>query len=234
MAFVEPITITEAIDNVHKKNYLLPAIQREFVWGTEQIERLFDSLMRDYPISSFLFWEVEKQNIQKFQFYEFVRDYHERDNRHNPKANLGGESGITAILDGQQRLTSLYIGLKGTYSLKLPRKRWDNASAFPKRKLYLNLLSPSDNEDLEFNFRFLTKDEAANGDKDSFWFLVGNILNLKEEYKVNDFLIENDISSFEKEKYRLANKTLYKLHSIIHKNKSIYSIYRIFSVNSIY
>jgi len=221
MAFVEPITITEAIDNVHKKNYLLPAIQREFVWGTEQIERLFDSLMRDYPISSFLFWEVEKQNIQKFQFYEFVRDYHERDNRHNPKANLGGESGITAILDGQQRLTSLYIGLKGTYSLKLPRKRWDNASAFPKRKLYLNLLSPSDNEDLEFNFRFLTKDEAANGDKDSFWFLVGNILNLKEEYKVNDFLIENDISSFEKEKYRLANKTLYKLHSIIHKNKSI-------------
>ena len=221
MTFVEPITIRDAIDNVHKKNYLLPAIQREFVWGTEQIERLFDSLMRDYPISSFLFWEVEKQNIQKYQFYEFVRDYHERDNRHNPKANLGGESGITAILDGQQRLTSLYIGLKGTYSLKLPRKRWDNDSAFPKRKLYLNLLSPSDDEDLEFNFRFLTKVEAAKVDKDNFWFLVGDILNLNEEYEVNDFLIENDISSFEKEKYRLANKTLYKLHSIVHKNKSI-------------
>ena len=123
MAFVEPMTIREAIDNVHKKNYLLPAIQREFVWGTEQIERLFDSLMRDYPISSFLFWKVEKQNIQKYQFYEFVRDYHERDNRHNPKANLSGESGITAILDGQQRLTSLYIGLKGTYSFKLPHQQ---------------------------------------------------------------------------------------------------------------
>jgi uncharacterized protein with ParB-like and HNH nuclease domain len=116
MAFVEPITIKDAIDNVHKKNYLLPAIQREFVWGAYQIERLFDSLMRDYPISSFLFWEVEKANIDNYQFYEFVREYHERDNTHNPKANIVGESGITAILDGQQRLTSLYVGLKGAYA----------------------------------------------------------------------------------------------------------------------
>lgn len=221
MSFIEPITIRDAVDSVHRKRYLLPAIQREFVWNTYQIERLFDSLMRDYPISSFLFWEVEKHNIGKYQFYEFVRDYHERDNRHNPKADLGGESGITAILDGQQRLTSLYIGLKGTYSYKLPRKRWDNDSAFPKRKLYLNLLSPSDNEDLEFNFNFLTTDEANKKDKDNFWFLVGDILNLNEEYQVNDYLIENDLSSLEKDKYRFANKTLYKLHTVIHKNKSI-------------
>ena len=108
--------------------------------------------MRDYPISSFLFWEVEKSNIPKYQFYEFIRDYHERDQRHNPKADLYGESGITAILDGQQRLTSLYIGLKGTYTSKLPRKKWDDDAAFPKRKLYLNLLSPSDEEDLEPHF----------------------------------------------------------------------------------
>jgi uncharacterized protein with ParB-like and HNH nuclease domain len=101
MAFVEPISIKQAIDCVHKKKYLLPAIQREFVWDTYQIERLFDSIMRDYPISSFLFWEVENSNINKYQFYEFVREYHERDSRHNPKANIDGESGITAILDGQ-------------------------------------------------------------------------------------------------------------------------------------
>lgn len=157
MAFLEPVTIKEAIENIHKKNHLLPAIQREFVWGTDQIERLFDSLMRDYPINSFLFWEVEKKNISNYQFYEFVREYHERDNTHNPKANLGGESGITAILNGQQRLTSLYIGLKGTYAYKLPRKRCHNDSAFPKRKLCLNLLSPSDNGHLVFDFKFLTK-----------------------------------------------------------------------------
>ena len=100
MAFVEPITIKDAIDSVHRKKYLLPAIQREFVWSTDQIERLFDSLMRDYPINSFLFWAVDKANISNYQFYEFIREYHERDSRHNPKADLNGETGITAILDG--------------------------------------------------------------------------------------------------------------------------------------
>jgi uncharacterized protein with ParB-like and HNH nuclease domain len=67
MAFVKPISIKEAIDSVHKKKYILPVIQREFVWGTYQIERLFDSLMRDDPISSFLSWEVEKENIKNYQ-----------------------------------------------------------------------------------------------------------------------------------------------------------------------
>lgn len=79
MPFGLPITIKEAIEHIHKKEYLLPAIQREFVWSSEQIEKLFDSLMRGYPISSFLFWKVEK-NVQKnYQFYEFIREYHERD-----------------------------------------------------------------------------------------------------------------------------------------------------------
>ncbi len=221
MAFVEPITIRDAIENIHRKKYVLPAIQREFVWDTYQIERLFDSVMRDYPISSFLFWQVEKEDIGKYQFYEFVREYHERDNRHNPKANVSGEEGIIAILDGQQRLTSLYIGLKGSYAYKLPRKRWDNDAAFPKRKLYLNLLSPSEHSDFEFDFRFLTDEEAQINDSEFYWFPVGKILDLKKEYEVNEYLIENDISSYEKEKYRFANKTLYQLHTVIHKNRLI-------------
>jgi uncharacterized protein with ParB-like and HNH nuclease domain len=221
MAFVEPISIKEAIDSVHKKDYLLPAIQREFVWDTYQIERLFDSLMRDYPISSFLFWEVEKKNIKNYQFYEFVREYHERDNTHNPKANIDGESGITAILDGQQRLTSLYIGLKGTYAYKLPRKRWDNDSAFPKRKLCLNLVAPSKDGDLEYDFQFLTKKEYKQNDESHVWFVVGDILNLTEAVDVNDYLLENDISELGKEKFRHANKTLFKLYEVIQKNRSI-------------
>lgn len=221
MAFVEPISIKEAIESVHKKDYLLPAIQREFVWDTYQIERLFDSLMRDYPISSFLFWEVEKKNIKNYQFYEFVREYHERDNTHNPKASINGESGITAILDGQQRLTSLYIGLKGTYAYKLPRKRWDNDSAFPKRKLCLNLVAPSKDGDLEYDFQFLTKKEYKQNNESHVWFVVGDILNLTEAVDVNDYLLENDISELGKEKFRHANKTLFKLYEVIQKNRSI-------------
>lgn len=221
MAFVEPITIKEAIDNVHKKNYLLPAIQREFVWGTDQIERLFDSLMRDYPISSFLFWEVDKKNISNFQFYEFVREYHERDNTHNPKADISGVNGITAILDGQQRLTSLYIGLKGTYAYKLPRKRWDNDSAFPKRKLCLNLLSHAADLDFVFDFKFLTKKEHQQSDSDHFWFIVGDILDLEKPADINKYLIKNGLLKIEEDKAEFANEALYKLWEVIHKNKSI-------------
>lgn len=221
MAFVEPITIKEAIDSVHKKRYLLPAIQREFVWDTYQIERLFDSLMRDYPISSFLFWEVEKANINNYQFYEFVRNYHERDNTHNPKANLDGESAITAILDGQQRLTSLYIGLKGTYAYKQPRKRWDNDSAFPKRKLCLNLIAPSADSDLEYDFQFLTKKEYSQEDDNHVWFSVGDILNLAKPVEINKYLIKHGLLKLEEDKAEFANNALYKLWEVIHKNKSI-------------
>ena len=128
-----PLTIRDAIASIHRKDFLLPAIQREFVWSEEQIIRLFDSLMRKFPIGSFLFWNVNKQNIENFEYYEFIRNYHERDNFRNPKANITGEKAITAILDGQQRLTSLYIALKGNYASKIPRRRWDNDDAFPKK-----------------------------------------------------------------------------------------------------
>lgn len=103
-----PITIKEALTQIKERNYLLPSIQREFVWGQSQIEVLFDSLMRGYPIGTFLFWKVNKEGIDNFQFYEFLRNYHDRDQFHNDKVeNLDKES-IIAILDGQQRLTALY------------------------------------------------------------------------------------------------------------------------------
>ena len=49
--------------------YFLPAIQREFVWQTKQIIQLFDSIMRGYPISSFLFWELQAKNYEKWEAY---------------------------------------------------------------------------------------------------------------------------------------------------------------------
>jgi hypothetical protein len=135
MSFQIPITVKEAVDNVHAKKYRLPAIQRELVWDSSQIESLFDSLMRDYPVGSFWFWQVDKRKTQGYQFYEFLRDYHERDSKHNPKADVTGEDDVTAILDGQQRLTSLYIGLPGSYAEKERMKRWDNNAAFPPKRL---------------------------------------------------------------------------------------------------
>lgn len=219
MVFEKPLTIKEVVKDIHRHKYLLPAIQREFEWSTEQIESLFDSLMRDYPVGAFLFWYVEKENIKNYKFYEFLRYYHERDHTHNPEANINGEEDIIAILDGQQRLTSLYIGLRGSYAYKLPRKRKDNDLAYPERELYINLLNESKEFDMMYDFRFLTKEEAENTDDHHYWFKVGNILNIKEQYEVNSYLLDNGL--FEYENGKFANATLFKLHKIIHDTPCI-------------
>lgn len=69
--------------------------------------------MKRFPIGSFFFWEVPKDKIAAFRFYEFMRNFHALDNKYNKIAPLtASSSSFTAILDGQQRMTSLYIGLK--------------------------------------------------------------------------------------------------------------------------
>ena len=104
MEITEPgyyeLTVKSVIEKIYQKAFLLPAIQREFVWSPEQIIKLFDSLMRDYPIGSFLLWKVNEENIDKFDYYELIRDYHEKKKKSNPKANVSGENKITAVLDG--------------------------------------------------------------------------------------------------------------------------------------
>ena len=223
MSFQTPLTIKEVIENIHRKKYILPAIQREFVWNTDQIERLFDSLMQGYPVGSFLFWYVNKEKSKDFQFYEFIREYHEKDNRHNPIADISGEEDIIAILDGQQRLTSMYIGLKGSYAYKLPRMRSSNPLAYPRQKLYVNLLAPSKEFDTIYDFRFLTEEDVEyDHTKDNaYWFRVSDILDFNDHFELNQYLIEKGLNSVEKDKALFANQTLFKLYKAINETPSI-------------
>lgn len=78
-------TIMAALSRIQHTNYVLPAIQREFVWKPEQIERPFDSLMQGYPFGTFLFWKVDPSTSSKFKFYDFVLNYHQRDAAHCPE-----------------------------------------------------------------------------------------------------------------------------------------------------
>lgn len=223
MAFQTPLTISEVINNIHRKKYVLPAIQREFVWGTNQIEQLFDSLMQGYPVGSFLFWHVEKENSQVFQFYEFIRNYHELKNHHNPTASIDGMEDLVAILDGQQRLTSMYIGLKGSFANKIPRLRRNNPAAYPERFLYLDLLAPSEEFDVIYNFRFLKEDEAATQteEKTAYWFKLSDILTFKQFMDVNTYLLQNGLLSLPSEQSTFANETLFKLFEAIHQTPSV-------------
>ena len=215
-SFQKPLTIEEVVNGVYKKDYVLPAIQREFVWTTQQITTLFDSLMKNYPIGSFLFWEVDKENIKNFQFYEFIRNYHERDGTHNPKADTIGDENVNSILDGQQRLTSLYIALKGTYSEKIPKKRWDNNDAFPPKKLFLNLLSQSEDYDKTYDFKFLNQKDAEYRDNNTFWFEVGKIIDFKSIVEIFDYLREIELIQD-----KFASKCLCDLWEIITQKETI-------------
>ncbi|MCM3252451.1 GmrSD restriction endonuclease domain-containing protein [Priestia aryabhattai] len=221
MAFQTPLTIKKVIENIHKKKYLLPAIQREFVWGTEQIEKLFDSLMQGYPVGSFLFWDVKKEKSKDFQFYEFIRNYHEKNNRHNPLASVDEGEDIIAILDGQQRLTSMYIALKGTYTYKLPRMRRENPLAYPEQQLYVDLLGPSEDFDTIYDFRFLTNEEADADYKDAHWFKVADILNINNPFEIHQYLIKSGLSVIEQEKALFASETLHKLYQAINETPNI-------------
>src|SRR6266849_1793484 len=81
-------------------SYFLPAIQREYVWHQDQIIALFDSLMRGYPISTFLFWELDPENHSKWEIYAFIDSFHQA-GTHNEIAKVDGLQQLTLILDGQ-------------------------------------------------------------------------------------------------------------------------------------
>lgn len=181
MSFQTPRSIEEMLTAIHKREYLMPAIQREFVWGADQITKLVDSLMRGYPVGSFLLWDVKPETAQSYTFYEFLTNYHERDNPYADKATVPSGRGTTAVLDGQQRLTSLNIALYGSYAEKKKYAWWNSAGAFPVKRLYLNLVDEPDDEELgtKYDLRFLTDREAAPAEGDTNkWFRVGAVLDL--------------------------------------------------------
>ena len=223
MPFKAPITVQEAINAIHEQRYVLPAIQRELVWEEDRICRLFDSLMRDYPISSFLFWTLRGDKKRDFQFYEFLRSYHEKTSQHNVKADVHGDNDITAILDGQQRLTSLYIGLRGSYASKIKWRRWHDSTAFPKKELYLNLIAPFNEQerfqkDMLYNFAFLTTSEAAIRNEKAFWFKVGTILDFDKDdpSQIFTYLVEQNLSND-----KFPGYCLFKLSEVVQKTPVI-------------
>lgn len=177
--------VKDAMEKISKNEIYLPAIQRKFVWDTERIEKLFDSIMRGYPIGTFLFWDVLVEEAKdEYTFYKFIQDYHERDRAWNevaPKPDLKVK--FIGVLDGQQRLNSMYVALQGSYAYKRKHGKWQDDTAFPKRLLYINLFYKPVEEDengIAYKFAFLTTEQAQVVDDDQYWFLVKTVLSWQE------------------------------------------------------
>lgn len=236
-SYQNPISIRDAIRNIDRRKFLLPAIQRNFVWKTQQICALFDSLMRGYPVNSFMTWNVESKDIKdNFRFYGFLSHYCERFKESNDLVVTRGDfHDFQAVIDGQQRLTSMYIGLKGTYAFKNPRVWWpttQDEKVLPQRKLYLNLDGPLDVEQnegkLEYDFRFLTDKqvgELLNKEMQS-WFLVGDILlfdqNATPDAVSDDLVIPYLNKRGWDSENKFARASLRRLYHVINKEKGIH------------
>lgn len=235
--YEKAISIKDAIDAINHRNFLLPAIQRKFVWSSHQICVLFDSIMRGYPINSFMTWEVNKDEIKNsYKFYAFLDFYCQRFHEENPLVPTAGFENFKAIIDGQQRLTSLYIGLCGTYAYKQPRVWWptaNNHEILPPRKLYLDLIKPlnSDEEEtmMKYNFKFLTDKQYKAHCNDPLnlhhWFCLHEILKMPQvdgsnhvwNRVVRPYLVNNQLEDNE-----YAQETLGQLYDVIRSQRIIH------------
>jgi hypothetical protein len=169
----------------------------------------------------FLFWQVRDGDKTNYPYYDILRNYRERYATYVKDAfNTAGHFDFDAVLDGQQRLTSLYIGLKGSYAYKMPRMWWENTEkVLPNRKLHLNIAKrPPDNDDDEpgriYEFKFLTKAEFERDRKE--WVPAGRILETKGAHELYKLIESEGLKD-----NQFAFESLSKLHTVVHIDKII-------------
>jgi len=151
--------------------FWLPNIQRSFVWDEGQIERLFDSIMREYPISTLLAWKT-KSNVKTRKFIDNYRHGLRLSDSYIPEDNKMK----MLVLDGQQRLQTLFIGLKGSYE---------------RKELYFDVLSGKEviaPEDIRYRFKFMESSDAQPP-----WIKFKDIVFSNDEYNE---IGENIIGTF--------------------------------------
>jgi uncharacterized protein with ParB-like and HNH nuclease domain len=200
MALYTDDTIHRIVDGVNQK-YFLPDIQRPFVWKQDQIYALFDSIMRGYPINTFLFWEVSKDYLQENQIkrFKFLNDNKDE----NKEEHNFSDRDYFLVLDGQQRITTLNIALKGHY---LERKK--------KKELFLNILSGEEENDdgLLYEFKFIDKvGELHFEEEGKIWVNVKRIYECRDDEQKRS--LRNEIKKINLEFEDLIEGNIDKLHS---------------------
>lgn len=179
--------VLDIIEEINDE-YFLPHIQRAFVWKEEQILRLFDSLLRGYPIGTFLFWKIKDIQTRRRKFLaNFYKEYNKNFNIEKlGLEDTAARKDLTLVLDGQQRLQSLYTALKGKYE---------------DMELYFDLLSgeTEDDEGILYRFDFLKKQpEKTDG---NFWFKAKDLLAKITCEKLDEMDVSEELSrSVEDEK----------------------------------
>lgn len=176
-------------NRIEQGGFWLPYIEREFVWKEKEMECFFDSIMRQYPIGMLLLLKTKRE----IKYKRFVSTY-------SDGVNVKMAEPITSeqkllILDGQQRLQSLFIALNGSYNGK---------------ELYFNVLSGNSkksDDGRKYDFKFLEEEEA-----DTYWIKVKDVISSEKKSNANRRSIISKI------KEKIQNELTEDIKTIIDDN----------------
>lgn len=185
--------ISVLLNKIANKELLLPEFQREFTWNKTQSKELIGSFLKNYPTGALLFWKTKEnialKNMPNFRFH----------------------SRIDIILDGQQRLTTLYLLIKDSIPPYYTAK--DIGEGSDIRHLYYNL----ENRTLEYY-------KAIKMQNNPLWVKVTNCF---KKNKINSFNIARRITENGEEafnKSQLLDENLKKLQNITETNYPIINV----------
>lgn len=223
------ITIYEALRHIKEGKYVMPAFQRQYVWSMEQIEKLWDSILLDYPISTFLLWHVDEDNVTwdtnvcNFLTKVVFDSRKQADSVNYELSNINLKISDTAILDGQQRLTSLYISLMGEEHIRQKYARKKTASTtVTKLVIELNRNKLTVDEEEYNSKKFDIKFTEKVGKLSPTQFEIRAIMEPQfQEDTSREQAIEDSIKNVPENSKDYARNILYKLYQKIFVEKLI-------------
>lgn len=223
------VTIYEAMQNIKSGKYVMPAFQRQYVWSMEQVEKLWDSILLDYPIATFLFWHVDDDNVTwDTYFCTFLSKVtfdsrKQADSTNYELTSIDVKITDTAILDGQQRLTSLFLSLFGDAYIRQKHARRNGGGGLVTKLLIELNKNKLEVDEEEYNSKkYDIKFSEKVGRLSPTQFEVRNILQKKfQEEDSRKKAIEEAITNVPTDSKEYARGILEKLYNKIFVEKLI-------------
>ncbi len=176
-------SISSIIERIDENQIFVPAFQREYVWNKDNAKELIDSLIKDYPFGTMLSWDTNSPPKLK--------------GNHKYNSTQGA---IKIILDGQQRITTLYLLITG----KVPPYYKEDEIKHNVRDLYVHLL------DLELSYFKRTIMENS-----PFWVNITDIFKKEIDlFVILEKYREQNGNDLERDKQRLINENIRKIENI--------------------
>ena len=178
MADWKPRKLKDVISGIKDEEFVLPVIQRRLKWDEDNIELLFNSLLKGYSFGAIIVLEEEKDSSPLFAFRKFCLDFSKKDDVLMSEDIKQLSRTQFFVIDGQQRLQSFYIGLCGSYNDKI---------------LYFDLFSKFEDDEYEFKFAAPEKQKVLPTQK-NFWYptkdLYDSLSKANDADAVADKIIE--------------------------------------------